>query len=144
MTAYTDDTEIDDLVAHFLTGSLPRADWTHRAHFAVALWLLRHRPECADIAIMRGLIRAYNEITGTPNTPSSGYHETITIASMRAAKMFLETCPADMPLCRILDALMAGTAGRSDWLLAFWNPETLFGPEARAGWVEPDKAALTL
>lgn len=144
MTTYTDDTEIDDLVASFLSGSLPPAEWTHAAHFAVALWLLRHRPECAELGIMRGLIRAYNTATGTANTPSRGYHETITIASMRTAKAFLENHPPDTPLFCVLDALMTGPPGRSDWLLANWNRETLFSPDARSRWVEPDKAALTI
>lgn len=144
MTTYTDDTEIDDLVASFLRGSLPKAEWTHVAHFAVALWLLRHRPECAEPGIMRSLIRAYNTATGTANTSSSGYHETITIASMRTAKSFLETYPPNTPLLRVLDALMAGPSGRSDWLLTYWNQETLFSPDARSRWVEPDKAALPI
>ncbi|WP_345148710.1 hypothetical protein [Gluconacetobacter asukensis] len=144
MTTYTDDTEIDDLVASFLSGNLPKAEWTHAAHFAAALWLLRHRPECAELAVMRGLIRAYNTATGTANASSSGYHETITIASMRTAKSFLETHPPNTPLFCVLDALMAGPPGRSDWLLAYWNRETLFSPDARSRWVDPDKAALPI
>lgn len=144
MTFYTDDIEIDEIVRGFLTASLPREDWTHAAHFAVTLWLLRHRPERTRLANMCGLIRAYNDATGTANTPSSGYHETITIASLQAAKLFLDICPPDMPLCQILNALMAGPPGKSDWLLAFWNRETLFSPEARAHWVAPDKAPLAL
>ncbi len=144
MTAYSDDTEINDVVSAFLSGTLPKAKWTHAAHFAVALWLLRHRPEWAELPIMRGLIRAYNEASGTANTLSSGYHETITIASMRAAVAFLAHYPAETPLCLILDALLAGAPGRSDWLLGHWTQETLFGPEARSHWVEPDRAALTV
>ena len=34
-------------------------------------------------------IRAYNEATGVANTYTEGYHETITQASLRAARSFL-------------------------------------------------------
>lgn len=144
MPTYSDDTEINDIVSAFLSGTLPKAKWTHASHFAVALWLLRHRPEWAELPIMRGLIRAYNEASGTANNSSSGYHETITIASLRAAEAFLAHYPAETPLCHILNALMATKPGRSDWLLAHWTPETLFGPEARSRWIEPDRAPLAI
>ena len=42
---------------------------------------------------MPGLIRAYNESTGVPNTDTGGYHETITLASLRAACAWLARRP---------------------------------------------------
>ena len=32
---------------------LPREDWTHAAHFAAALWLMRYRPTWIRRAICR-------------------------------------------------------------------------------------------
>ena len=75
--------EIDHVVRRFFDRSLPRSEWTHAAHFAVALWLLKRRGSHAARE-MPPLIRAYNEVTGVPNTVTSGYHETITLASLRA------------------------------------------------------------
>lgn len=138
---FSSETEVDDLARRFLDRTLPKAEWTHAAHFAVALWLLRHRPEGAVEAAMPGLIRAYNAATGTANTDGSGYHETITLASIAAARS-VSAAWSDRPLHEALQALMATRLGRSDWLLSHWTKERLFSVEARRGWVEPDLSPL--
>ena len=66
------------------TCTLPKPEWTHAAHFAAAVWLLT-RPGLDAERAMPPLIRAYNEATGVQNTDTAGYHETITLASLRAA-----------------------------------------------------------
>ncbi|RVU02239.1 hypothetical protein EOE18_17645 [Novosphingobium umbonatum] len=129
-------------IAHgLLDRSLPKAEWTHAAHWAAALWLLRHRPEAAGIDTMRATIRAYNEATGGVNSDSAGYHESITIASLRAAQAELAKA-GDQPLEQVLADLLASSLGASDWPLAYWRRETLFTPEARLAWVAPDLAPL--
>ncbi|WP_374468375.1 hypothetical protein [Phenylobacterium sp.] len=117
--------------------TLPKPEWTHAAHFAAAVWLLA-QPGRDAVAEMPGLIRAYNAAVGTPNTDSEGYHETITQASLRAARAALVgRTPAEA-----LAALLAGPCGRSDWLLAHWSRARLFSVEARRAWVAPDLAPL--
>ena len=91
---------------------------------------------------MRSTIRAYNDATGTVNSDSSGYHHTITIASLRGAAAQLAAADATVPLHSILDALMAGPLGHSGWLIAYWSKERLFSADARRAWVEPDIQAL--
>ena len=125
-------------IAHgVLDRSLPKPCWTHEAHFAAALWLLRHGGDFDMAAIIRG----YNDATGTPNTDSSGYHHSITLASLIAARAALAAAPG-APLATVLAMLMAGPCGRSDWLLAHWRRDTLFGVAARCGWVAPDLQPL--
>jgi hypothetical protein len=51
--------------------SLPKTEWTHAAHFAAALWLLRYRPEWDASRRMPDFIRAYNEATGVANTDTT-------------------------------------------------------------------------
>jgi len=120
--------------------SLPKPEWTHAAHFAAAIWLLT-RPGVDAEAVMPGLIRAYNTATGVANTDSAGYHETITLASLRAARAALARRPhAGLPA--VLADLLASPYGRSDWLLAHWSKDLLFSPAARHAWVEPDLRAL--
>ena len=140
-TFYPDDSAIESVALGVLNRTLPKPDWTHAAHFAAALWLLRHRPDIDLPKEMPGMIRAYNAATGTPNTDSSGYHETITQASIAAAKAVLGA-HADAPLHLVLDRLMAGELGRSDWLLAYWRRESLFAVAARRTWVAPDLKPL--
>lgn len=136
------DAAIAQLACRMLDRSLPKAEWTHAGHFAAALWLLRHRPERATPAAMRGLISAYNVAVGGENTDTAGYHHTITIASLRAARSWLDRAGAQVPLHAVLGRLLASEQGRSDWLLAHWRRETLFSPPARRDWIDPDIAPL--
>lgn len=137
---FTTDTEIDRIASGVLDLSLPKAEWTHAAHFALALWLLRHREDVP--AIMPDIIRAYNVVRGGENTDTAGYHETITQASIRAARGFASGFAPDHPLFDLTNRLMASELGRSEWLLVHWSKERLFTPQARREWVEPDLTAL--
>ena len=139
---YPDDDAITQIAMGVATRSLAKAEWTHAAHFALALWRLRHQPDAAAPDVMRETIRAYNDATGTVNSDSSGYHHTITIASLRGAAAQLAAADATVPLHSILDALMASPLGQSGWLIAYWSKERLFSADARRAWVEPDIQAL--
>jgi len=143
MTApYTDDAEIERVARGLLDRTLPKAEWTHAAHFAATLWLMRHRADLDLPAALPGIIRSYNEAAGGRNTDSEGYHETITQASIRAARAFLAARSDNEPLHATVAALMASPLGRPNWILAHWSRERLFSVEARRGWVEPDLQAL--
>lgn len=135
--SFESDAEIEAVARAMAACTLPKAEWTHGAHFGTALWLLRTRGAAA-YADMPGMIRAYNESVGGRNTDTEGYHETITQASLRMAALALR----DAPLHVVLDELMAGPCGQPGWILAYWSREVLFSPEARRAWVEPDLAPL--
>ena len=139
--SFGSDEEVAAIGCGLVARTLPKAEWTHRAHFAAALWLMEECVEGEAERMLPGLIRAYNEATGTANTETSGYHETITRASLRAARAFRAE-RAEMPLYAVCNALMASRLGRSDWVFAYWSRERLFSGEARRGWVEPDVGEL--
>src|SRR5262245_49806914 len=103
---FASEDEIIRIGEGLFTATLPRTEWTHAAHFAAALWLMRYRPELDAAATMPRLIRAYNLSVGRVNDDSGGYHETITLASLRAAREVLNAYPPDMPVYRIVNALM--------------------------------------
>jgi len=138
---FSNDIEIARAGRKFLDRSLPKPEWTHAAHFAVTLWLMRHRPDLDLETAMPALIRSFNEATGTPNTDTGGYHETITQASLGVARMALASAPA-RPLHEILDRLLASPLGDSKWLLTYWSRERLFSVEARRRWLAPDLKPL--
>ena len=140
--SFADDAAIDHIAIGLLNRRLPKAEWTHAAHFAAALWLARYNPALLAPPVIGAIIRSYNDATGTPNTDSGGYHETITVASMRAAVAHLARFPATAPLHDVTNALIASPLGRSDWLLAHWRRDTLFSVTARRQWVAPDLAPL--
>jgi hypothetical protein len=141
MCQLSSDADIERIARGLIDRTLPKAEWTHAAHFAAALWLLRDRGDAA-FRDMPMLIRAYNESTGVANTDSSGYHETITLASLRLARAWLLERPGKA-LQASLAELLASAHGRSDWLLAHWSRQRLFSVAARRAWVDPDLRALT-
>lgn len=142
MTDFPTDLAMERLAKRVLDTTLPYAEWTHEAHFALALWLLRHRPDSATPSAVRAIITRLNEVHGTENTDRSGYHHTITIASISAAAEFLRSCPPETRLCVVLERLMGGPYGRSDWIFGYWSREELFSVAARRDWVPPDLKPL--
>jgi hypothetical protein len=136
-TPFTSNAEIVAIGRGLMDRTLPKPAWTHAAHFAAALYLLACRPEVDCPREMPGFIRAYNEATGVANTDTSGYHETITLASLRAARAFLAEDPS-RPLFMTWNALLRSPLGDSKWLLAYWSRPRLFSVEARRFWVDPD------
>lgn len=140
MTAVHSEADIERIARALIDRSLPKAEWTHAAHFAVALWLLRQRGLHA-MDEMPALIRGYNEATGVSNSDTSGYHETITQASLRAAHAWLGERP-QAPLHIVWQQLLESPYGRSDWPLSYWSRALLFSTAARRGWVDPDLRPL--
>ena len=138
---FTSDEEIATIGRGLLDRTLPKTVWTHAAHFAATLWLLRCRPDVEISREMPGIIRGYNEATGGANTDTSGYHETITQASIRAARAFLMEAPR-RPLFVTCNALMRSRLGAPEWLLEYWTRPRLFSVEARRAWMEPDLKEL--
>jgi hypothetical protein len=135
---YPSDAAIERVASGLLDRSLPKVEWTHAAHFAATLWLLRHRQDLVLSRDLPAIIRAYNEAVGGENTDTAGYHETITQASLRAARAFLDGRGADEPLHVTVDAVMASPLGKPAWLAEYWSKDVMFSVAARRGWVEPD------
>ena len=136
MKSFDCDADIDAHGRAFLERTLPKSEWTHAGHFAAAFWILRH-PDFDALRDMPDLIRRYNESTGVANTDTTGYHETITFASLRAARAWLNARPTK-PLHESLSEMLRAEYGRSDWLLTYWSRPLLFSVPARRSWVEPD------
>ena len=139
---FTCDAEIIAIGEGVVARTLPKPDWTHAAHFAAAVWLIAGQSELVAERDMPGLIRAYNTATNVANTDTEGYHETITLASLRATRAFLDGLPGGTPLFEACNALLVSNLGRRDWLLVYWSRDRLFSAQARRGWVEPDLQAL--
>lgn len=140
MKSFACDADIDAHGRAFVERTLPKSEWTHAGHFAAAFWILRH-PDFDAVRDMPDLIRRYNEATGVANTDTTGYHETITLASLRAARAWLGARPTK-PLHESLSEMLRAEYGRSDWLLTYWSRPLLFSVPARRSWVDPDLLRL--
>ncbi|MEY4706682.1 MAG: hypothetical protein RJB58_405 [Pseudomonadota bacterium] len=141
-SAYASEDEIISLGTRFAARTLPRAEWTHAGHMAAALWIMRYRPDLDASTDMPAMIRAHNEAVGTVNDDNGGYHQTITLASIRALKGVLDANPPDMPLYQIVNALMGSSMGNPNWLLEYWSRERLMSVDARREWLGPDLKPL--
>ena len=119
-----------------LACTLPKAEWTHEAHFATRIVAAAPPPRSAPARSDAGADPRVQPLRRRHQRCHAGYHETITQASLRAAHARL-VAGGDAPLAAILAALMASPLGHPDWLFAYWTRETLMAPPARLGWVAP-------
>lgn len=139
---FPDDAAIAHVGEGLLARTLPRVEWTHEAHLAACLWLVRERTDIALEAELPDIIRSYNESVGGVNDDAQGYHETLTqfyIATVRAHHK--ET--SGLPLCDAVNTLLTGSPGKRDWPLRFYSPELLFSVAARRKFAEPDLLPLS-
>ena len=131
---------VEVTIAAFESGVIPLDQFNHRAHVTVAYLYLTTCGESEALDRMRAGIHGFNAAHKVPATPTSGYHETVTVAWMKLigaairaygpeaeAAAFLEQHPH--LLCRTL-------------LRAFYTRELIMSAEARQRFVEPDLAGL--
>lgn len=132
---------VETLVRDFESCALGRELWTHAAHLKVALWyLLRHEWDEA-VALTRRGIKRYNAASGVADTPTSGYHETLTLFWLHTVRRFLESRRDDARDPDDLADELTTTADKN-LPLEFYTRELLMSPEARAAWVAPDLKPL--
>jgi hypothetical protein len=132
------------LAEMFRAARLPRAQWTHLAHLRVGAWHVHHFGPTEALVRLRHGIRALNVSNGVANTPAEGYHETITAAYVTLIAESLAAADPGLTLESKVEGMLAGPLAERTVLLRFWSKETLMSPAARAAWVAPDVAPLTL
>jgi hypothetical protein len=133
--------EISAIVAAFLDLSLPKPQWTHHAHLCVGLWHVLLHPPAEALVLLRERISRYNAVTGVLNTPTSGYHESITAFYTWQIAWFVETNDHSWPIQEFAAALIA-RFGAKDLPLTYWTESRLMSSEARLGWLAPDLRPL--
>lgn len=127
------------LVTAFETGVLPREQWTHAAHLVVALYYAHnHRTEA--YAKMREGIQRYNRLTGLVETPTRGFHETITRAWFQLVLHFLDLFDDGRPVESLAQDLV--TLFPKDELFRYYTRDALLSSDARKGLVDPDLRPL--
>ncbi len=138
---FADDAAIRRIGEGLLAHTLPRAAWTHEAHLAATLWLLRDRPDIDVDRQIGDIIRGFNESVGGVNDDSQGYHDTITRCFVTAIRLHLAGRDAAEPLVEAVNTLLASPIGHRDWPLRYYSNELLFSVAARRSFVPPDLAA---
>jgi hypothetical protein len=125
----------------FETGSLVKSEWTHGAHVAAAASYLFGSNATAVLPLMRHRISTFNVAVGGANTPTSGYHETLTNFWLMIIEDFLHRAHPVSPL----DAARLAVAefGEQRSLHAhYYSGNIVQNSEARLHWKEPDLRPL--
>lgn len=139
---YKTDEEIESLIRKFEDCSLPKAEWTHAAHLTVGLYYSFHNPAAIAKNVMTDGIYRLNDAHGTPNTETSGYHETLTVFWMKMLASFAETNKDEENL-RLLTNKMLVFYDDAGLPFKYYTRERLFSVEARFNYIEPDLASFT-
>ncbi|WP_338467881.1 hypothetical protein RXV95_04840 [Novosphingobium sp. ZN18A2] len=139
---FADDEAVRRVGTGLLDRSLPKEEWTHEAHLAACLWLVRERPDFACETQLPNAIRAFNAAKGGINDDTQGYHETLTQLYIAGVRRFAVSLPEGVTLVEAVNRLLASDMAPRDWPLRFYTRERLFSVEARRRWIAPDLGPL--
>ncbi|MGD9723177.1 MAG: hypothetical protein AB7O59_17730 [Pirellulales bacterium] len=142
MSNYRHLAEIERVVQEFGDGTLPCAQWTHAAHLTVGLWYLRDSPPHEALDRVREAIKRYNAHCGRVDSPTGGYHETLTRFYLWLIGRYLNGLPDCSDWLAVTNGLLAHDDAGRDAALRYYTRERLMSAEARSGWVPPDLLAL--
>jgi hypothetical protein len=141
----TSEAEIDEFIAAFEAGTLPKERWTHGAHIFPGACYVHRLGEATAIDQMRTCIRRYNEAVGGKNTETSGYHETVTLLWIKILHRFRSGLPAsETSMNRTTFAALAVEkfAHDREILRRFYDFDVIGSTEARRTWVPPNLCSL--
>jgi hypothetical protein len=128
---------VEEFISRFERCRVRKEEWSHEAHLVAGFWYIHSLGAERALDRMRACIRNHNESVGTPNTDSSGYHETITCLYLHEIDGHRRNHPLqDFEAC--LTILLASELAKSSWPLTLYSRERLFSTQARREWVEPD------
>ncbi len=132
--------EIERVIDGFEAETLKLADWHHREHLIVATHYLTRSGGEEGVEVIRAGIQRYNASQGIEQTPTSGYHDTLTIFLARGIAAFLATLPADLDVAARVEHVVTQFG---DFMirrvgLRYFTRERINSETARRGWVEPD------
>ena len=124
----------------FEARTFPFKDWHHRAHLTLAYLYVTSFP--LEIALQKACtgIRAYNAANGVIDTPTTGYHDTMTQFWVRVVHaMVLQYGPA-----ATAEEFLDGQPQLAQQKIhrLFYSRALFMSPEAKATFVPPDLAPL--
>jgi hypothetical protein len=135
-TLPTTEAEIDAFLHAFESCTLPKSEWTHAAHIFTGACLVHTLGETAAIDHMRRALRRFNESVGGQNTPTSGYHETVTVLWIKLLAAFhRDTAPTSR--AAFAARAVAHFAEQRDLLARFYDFDLVASTEARQRWIPP-------
>jgi hypothetical protein len=130
----------EEFLRTFEAGQWPLEQWHHKQHIKVAYLYLRQLPLDQAIARIRQGIKAHNAAQGVKESPTSGYHETMTQAWLRLVDVTLKEYGA----AENADAFYERNPQlwQTKTLRLFYSKELFMSPRAKGEFVQPDMASL--
>ena len=135
--------EIDHIVQGFQRQTLPKEEWTHRAHLITGLFFVMTEGLEASIGRMREGVKCYNLSVGTQNTDSGGYHESITIFFLHALHAFRKQVGEDKTFVDLVNRFDDTPLMDEAFIFRFYSKQLIFSVQARRELVESDRQPLS-
>lgn len=131
----------DEVFIHqFENCTFPFNQWHHRAHVKLAyLYAVRFGRDLAAQKLRDG-IRAYNAANNVQDLPTSGYHETMTMAWLYVIHATIQVYGQKATADEFFE--FHPQLGQKKILRLFYSPALFMSPEAKRQFVEPDLTPL--
>jgi len=126
----------DEFLRAFFGLTLPSSEFRHRDHLRLA-WLAvrRHGGDVAEEVVASGISRFAQH-----NSHGPLYHDTMTRFWVRLVRHAVSARPEILDFDEFLAAYPLLLDKNTP--MRHWSRESMFAPEARAAWREPDLVAL--
>jgi hypothetical protein len=132
-----------ELLQQFQYVTLPFDLWTHRAHVKIAYLHLQKYPFDEALARICDGIKRYNAANSVPESVTSGYNQTTTVAFLHLIAAVMRAYEHTHPVrnadefCDTHPQLMSKHV-----LRFFYSPHRRMHPDAKTRFIEPDLAPL--
>jgi outer membrane protein assembly factor BamD (BamD/ComL family) len=132
-----------ELLRQFQDLTLPFDQWTHRAHVKMAYLHLQKYPFDEALSRICAGIKSYNAANNVPESPTSGYNQTTTVAFLHLVAAVMRAYEQTHPVrtadefCDMHPQLMSKHV-----LRFFYTPQRRMHPDAKTRFIEPDLAPL--
>jgi hypothetical protein len=133
----------DEIIKAFIVKKLPRERWTHEAHLIVSAHYCLAFDCIVALKFLRNNIIEYNELSGTLNTDSSGYHETLTRFWIIITKNFINN-NSDLGKEELIRSFINSEYASKTLHLEYYSPEIIYSNRARHDWVDPNLKKLKI
>ena len=132
--------EDDIFIQQFESRTFPLDQWHHRAHVKLAyLYLVRFGRDTAAQKLRAG-IRAYNAANHIQDLPTSGYHETMTMAWLHIIHATMEVYGQRATADEFFD--FHPQLGQKKTLCLFYSLELFMSPQTKRDFLKPDLTNL--
>lgn len=140
LRVFESEEEIDALLDLISGLGLPNEEFTHREHLAFASSLALSDPKGSFERIKAGIM-ALNKSNNVGQTPTGGYHETLTVAWHSLISAHIASLPVETPRRLVVNSVLNAFADKRV-ILNYYSKDLIMSWTARIEFVPPDITPL--